>query len=332
MRMSRRFYITRTHPAGRMHLAAQRDDAKAHGCYGQIAATEVKHHVAGNILFARSFMKNVAVVCCCCALAVFLLIPGNARAQAQPEPPPSATACQELAAALMSKLESATKVLQDWRNLARYHEANEKVVAPAKNEARVVFMGDSITDIWAQPQFGGFFPGKPYLDRGISGQTTPQMLIRFRPDVIALQPKVVVILAGTNDLAENTGPMTVGQIEDNLTSMAELARANEIRVVLASVLPVGNYGRDRNGNPVDVRIRRPPEKILELNAWLKKYAAERGLAYLDYFSATVDDQGLLKKDLSEDGLHPNAKGYAVMAPLAEQAIQSALKKQKMTRR
>lgn len=271
-------------------------------------------------------MKNVAVVCCC-ALSVVLQIPGNVRAQAQPDTPPSANACPELAA-VTSKLEAATKVLQDWPNLARYRDANATVVPPAKKENRVVFMGDSITDIWVQPQFGGFFPGKPYIDRGISGQTTPQMLIRFRPDVIALRPEVVVILAGTNDLAGNTGPMTVGQIEDNLTSMAELARANKIRVVLASVLPVSNYGHDRQGNPVDMRIKRQPEKILELNAWIKKYSAEKGLAYLDYFSATVDDQGLLRKELSEDGLHPNAKGYAIMAPLAEHAIQAALKKRK----
>lgn len=271
-------------------------------------------------------MSNVAVACCC-VLSLFLLIPGYACAQAQPDTPPSASACPELAAAT-SKLETATKALQDWPNLARYRDANTAVKPPAKKENRVVFMGDSITDMWVQPQFGGFFPGKPYIDRGISGQTTPQMLIRFRPDVIALQPKVVVILAGTNDLAGNTGPMTVGQIEDHLTSMAELARANKVRVVLASVLPVSNYGHDRGGNPVNMRIKRQPEKILELNAWIKKFAGDKGYVYLDYFSATVDDQGLLKKDLSEDGLHPNAKGYAVMAPLAEQAIQSALKKRK----
>ena len=269
-------------------------------------------------------MKNIAVILCCAA-SMSLLTPSNSRAQAQPDAPPPSNAGPELAAAT-SKLEAATKTLHDWPNLGRYRDANAKVVPPAKKENRVVFMGDSITDAWVQPQFGGFFPGKPYIDRGISGQTTPQMLIRFRPDVIALQPKVVVILAGTNDLAGNTGPMSVAQIEDNLTSMAELARANKIRVVLASVLPVSNYGHDREGNPVDMRIKRRPEKILELNAWIKKFAAAKGYVYLDYFSATVDDQGLLKKDLSEDGLHPNAKGYAAMAPLAEQAIQSALKK------
>jgi lysophospholipase L1-like esterase len=291
--------------------------------YGQIAPTKVNDHHAEYIRFARSFMKNVGIVCGC-ALSMFLLIPGNAHGQAQPNTPPPAD-CQELPA-IVAKLAAAQKTLQDWPNLARYGEANSKVVPPASKENRVVFMGDSITDAWVQPQFGGFFPGKPYIDRGISGQTTPQMLIRFRPDVIALGAKVVVILAGTNDLAGNTGPMTVSQIEDNLTSMAELARAGKIRVVLASVLPVSNYGHDRDGNPIDMRIKRQPEKILELNAWIKKYAAAKGLVYLDYFSATVDDQGLLKRDLSEDGLHPNAKGYAVMSPLAEQAIQAALKK------
>jgi lysophospholipase L1-like esterase len=232
------------------------------------------------------------------------------------------------AADLTNRLANQTKQLQDWPNLARYHDANGAVPAPASNEARVVFMGDSITDMWAQPKFGGFFPGKPYIDRGISGQTTPQMLIRFRPDVIALKPQVVVILAGTNDLAGNTGPMTLEATEDNLISMAELGRANGIRVVLASVLPVSNYGHDGQGNPVDMRIRRAPEKILELNTWIKKYAADKGYVYLDYFSATTDSQGLLKKDLSEDGLHPNAQGYAVMAPLAESAIQAALKTRK----
>jgi lysophospholipase L1-like esterase len=275
-------------------------------------------------------MKTIRVPFLLCVIAAAAFQPRLTRAQTPTQPTaeaPAAAPCPDITE-LNTKLARQEVQLRDWPNFARYHEANEKVVAPAKKELRVVFMGDSITDAWVQPQFGGFFPGKPYIDRGISGQTTPQMLIRFRPDVIALRPKVVVILAGTNDLAGNTGPMTVGQIEDNLTSMAELARANKIRVVLASVLPVSNYGHDRNGNATDMRIKRQPEKIIELNAWIKKYAAEKGLAYLDYFSATVDDQGLLKKDLSEDGLHPNAKGYAVMAPLAEQAIQSALKKQK----
>src|ERR1700730_11725422 len=267
-------------------------------------------------------MKSIRAIFLVCLIAT-LSHARVARAQAptQPDAEKPHADCEELPG-VAAKLASAEKTLLDWPNLARYHDANATVQPPARDEKRVVFMGDSITDMWVQPQFGGFFPGKPYVDRGISGQTTPQMLIRFRPDVIALHPKVVVILAGTNDLAGNTGPMKVAQIEDNLTSMSELAQANKIRVVLASVLPVSNYGRDRSGNPVDMRIKRQPEKILELNAWIKRYAADHGVVYLDYFAATVDDQGLLKKDLSEDGLHPNAAGYAIMSPLAEQSIQA----------
>ncbi|HZM91311.1 MAG TPA: SGNH/GDSL hydrolase family protein [Blastocatellia bacterium] len=214
---------------------------------------------------------------------------------------------------------------QDWPALARYRDANAGVSAPAKDEKRVVFMGDSITDGW---KLATYFPSKPYINRGISGQTTPQMLIRFRPDVIALKPQVVVILAGTNDLAGNTGAMSLEAIEANLTSMFELARANNIRVVIASVLPVSDYAKNREGKPIIQTTRRPPEKIKALNEWAKKYAADNGLTYLDYFSATVDEKGFLKEELSGDGLHPNDKGYVVMQPLAEQAIAAALKKRK----
>jgi len=188
-------------------------------------------------------------------------------------------------------------------------------------------MGDSITDSWDDPKYGGFFPGKPYINRGISGQTTPQMLIRFRPDVIDLRPKVVVILAGTNDLAGNTGPTTIQAIEGNLMSMAELATANGIRVVFASVLPVSDY-EIRDGKPIVQTVRRPPAQILELNKWLKDYAATHHHTYLDYFSAMVDDKGFLKNELSDDGLHPNAQGYVVMAPLADAAITASLKRRK----
>src|SRR6267154_6724205 len=226
---------------------------------------------------------------------------------------------------LNERLERANKILHDWPNLARYAEANVTLAAPSKFELRVVFMGDSITDAWISPEFGGFFPGKPYVDRGISGQTTPQMLIRFRPDVIALQPKVVVILAGTNDIAGNTGPMTLQAIEDNLTSMFDLAHANGIRVVFASVLPISDYEKNSEGQPIIRSKQRPPEQINELNEWMKKYAAAHGGIYLDYFSAMSDDKGFLKEELSEDGLHPNQKGYDIMAPLAEKAIAAALK-------
>src|SRR5436305_519744 len=214
--------------------------------------------------------------------------------------------------------------LRDWPALGRYRDANTKVNPPAKGEHRVVFMGDSITDSWDNPKFGGFFPGKPYIDRGISGQTTPQMLVRFRADVIALHPRVVVILAGTNDLAGNTGPMTLEAIEDNLISMAELAKTNSIKLVLASVLPISDY-EQRDGKPIIRTTQRPPEKIKALNEWMKTYAAENKLTYLDYYSAMIDEKGFLKDELSEDGLHPNAKGYAIMSPLAEAAITRALK-------
>jgi lysophospholipase L1-like esterase len=206
----------------------------------------------------------------------------------------------------------------DWPNLARYHDENARLAAPAPGESRVVFMGDSITDGWGR-QYGQFFPGKPYVNRGISGQTTPQMLIRFRPDVIALKTKVVVFLAGTNDIAGNTGPMTLEAIEDNLMSMAELAQANNIRVVLASVMPVCNYIKPQTE-------RRPPEKIIALNAWIKDYAAKNSFVYLDYYSAMLDDKEMFRKELTYDGLHPNDAGYEVMGPLAEKAIAAALAK------
>src|SRR4051812_5750300 len=229
---------------------------------------------------------------------------------------------------IIAKFTSAQKTLQDWPNLARYHDANATVKPPDNKENRVVFMGDSITDAWVRPEYGGFFPGKPYIDRGISGQTTPQMLIRFRPDVIALQPKVVVILAGTNDLAGNTGPMTVESIEDNLQSMAEMARLHGIRVVFSSVLPVSDYNKNKDGAAIVRTIQRPPDKILALNQWMKKYAADNDLVYLDYFSAMADEKGFFKEDLARDGLHPNDKGYQIMKPLAEQAISAALKMKK----
>ena len=207
--------------------------------------------------------------------------------------------------------------MNDYGNLSRYREANSTLAPPLANENRVVFMGDSITDIW---KLDKSFPGKPYVNRGIGGQTTPQMLIRFRPDVIDLQPKVVVILAGTNDIAGNTGPMTLGEIEANLKTMVELARVHGIRIVLSSVLPVNDYTeRSKMFFPL-----RPPAEILELNRWIKDYAAQNGCIYLDYFSPMVDDKGLLKRDLADDGLHPNDSGYAIMAPLAQKAIEQAL--------
>jgi lysophospholipase L1-like esterase len=205
---------------------------------------------------------------------------------------------------------------QDWAGLRRYRQANAQLPPPAEGENRVVFMGDSITDAWGR-KYHGFFPGQPYVNRGISGQTTPQMLIRFRPDVIALKPKVVVILAGTNDLAGNTGPMTLEEILGNLISMAELAKANGIRVVLASVLPAIDYPwRPEHPNPSD--------KIIALNAMIKDSAAKNNFVYLDYFSALVDERNGLKKEFAEDAVHPNQAGYDVMGPLAGKAIEQAL--------
>ena len=206
----------------------------------------------------------------------------------------------------------------DYGQLARYRDANAKLGPPAAGEKRVVFIGDSITDLWHLDED---FPGKPYVNRGIGGQTTPQMLVRFRQDVIALQPKVVVILAGTNDIAGNTGPTRNEDIEANLASMAELARVHKIHVVFSSVLPVHNYTEKSK----DFFAQRPTARILELNDWLKKYCAENKIVYVDYFSALIDDKGLMKKDLADDGLHPNAAGYKIMAPLAEAAIAKAMK-------
>jgi acyl-CoA thioesterase I len=205
----------------------------------------------------------------------------------------------------------------DFGQLARYRDADASLKPPPTGENRVVFFGDSITDMWKLEEY---FPGKPYINRGIGGQTTPQMLVRFREDVIDLQPKVVVILAGTNDIAGNTGPMRLEDIEANYASFAELARAHDIRVVFSSVLPVHNY----TPNSQNFFAQRSPEKILELNRWLKTYCAANGFVYLHYFSAMVDDKGLLKRGLADDGLHPNLAGYKLMAPLAEAAIEKAL--------
>ncbi|MCX7175910.1 MAG: SGNH/GDSL hydrolase family protein [Proteobacteria bacterium] len=201
----------------------------------------------------------------------------------------------------------------DWPNLARYRSENAALAAI--DNRRVVFMGDSITEGWSRvaPEL---FSNKSYVNRGISGQTTPQMLIRFRPDVIDLKPKVVVILAGTNDIAGNTGPMTVETIAGNIASMAELAKAQGIKVILASVLPADHYDW-RPGI-------KPAAQIAALNKRIREYAVSNDVAYLDYYSAMVDERMGMKREYSQDGVHPNAAGYKVMVPLAEQAIASAL--------
>ena len=206
---------------------------------------------------------------------------------------------------------------QDWPNLKQFQEDNTKVGLPAEGENRVVFMGNSITIGWSNAR-PAFFEGKPYINRGISGQTTPQMLIRFRQDVIALQPKVVVILAGTNDIAGNTGPSTLEMIADNIKSMAELAHANDIKVILSSTLPAYDY-------PWKPGLE-PAEKIVALNGMLKTYCEEKGHIFLDYFTAMADERKGLPKKYAKDEVHPTIEGYMVMEPLAEAAISEALGK------
>jgi lysophospholipase L1-like esterase len=252
---------------------------------------------------------------CLCALAQQS---GQPVPQAQPRIPP--TGFPGLDQYRASRIAMFT---DDFGQLARYRDANAALKPPAAGENRVVFFGDSITDAWKLDES---FPGKPYINRGIGGQTTPQMLVRFRQDVIDLHPMVVVILAGTNDIAGNTGPMRLEDIEANFTSLAELARANNIRVVYSSILPVHNYTPASH----DFFAQRSPAKILELNRWLRNFCSSSSSSsssstclYLDYFSALVDDQVYMKKDLADDGLHPNAAGYKIMAPLAEGAIEKA---------
>jgi lysophospholipase L1-like esterase len=249
------------------------------------------------------------------AIAVFLLLSCSALAQ-QPTTQPTipSTGNPGLDHYRASRIAIFT---DDFGQLARYRDANAALKPPAPSENRVVFFGDSITDNWHLDQS---FPGKPYINRGIGGQTTPQMLVRFRQDVIELHPKIVIILAGTNDIAGNTGPMRLEDIEANYASLAELARAHDIKLIYSSVLPVHNY----TPRSQELFAERSPEKILALNRWLKDYCAapSNSCLYLDYFSAVVDDKGLLKKDLAEDGLHPNDAGYKIMARLAEAAIRS----------
>ena len=210
----------------------------------------------------------------------------------------------------------ATQLL-DWNQLGRYHADNEKLKKEPADPARVVFMGDSITDGWRLPQY---FPGKPYVNRGISGQTTPQMLARMFEDVINLKPAVVVIYAGTNDIARNSGPETIEMVEENFQAMAELAGVHGIKVVLCSITPVSDYG------PKKMTEGRPPAEILRLNTWLKEYAAKTHAVYADYFKVTVDEKGMLKEGISRDGLHPTDKGYELMAPVISGAIGQALGK------
>ena len=249
------------------------------------------------------------------ALLIAALCGSSPSLGAQTSPAAAPPTAEQLAARRQQRADSMLH--NDWANFERYRAANAALPAPAPGEVRVVFMGNSITDGWAH-LFPTEFPGKPYIGRGIGGQTTPQMLVRFRADVVALHPKVVVILAGTNDIAGNTGPSTLEMIEDNLASMSEIAMANGIRVVLSSILPVFDY-------PWRPGLT-PAPKIMAVNAWMKAYAARVGATYLDYHTAMADERQGLPKSLSNDGVHPTEAGYKVMAPLADAAIADALRR------
>ena len=253
---------------------------------------------------------------------------------------PNANCC------LLNTAKSLADQLQDWNQLGRYRLANEELKKRPPEAGRVVFMGDSITDFWRLEEY---FPGKPYVNRGIGGQVTSQMLVRMYPDVLALKPAVMTILAGTNDIARNNGPSTAEMIEQNIMAMTELAQKHGIKVLLCSILPVSDYpflaqqaagpapataGGRGPGGPGGgpgrgmmmrqrMTVGRPPADIVKLNTWMKSYAQEVGAIYVDYFSAFVDDKGWLKDGLASDGLHPNADGYKLMAPIVSAAIQQA---------
>jgi lysophospholipase L1-like esterase len=244
-------------------------------------------------------------------LVVAAMMAGVIPVQGQTAATPAAAAPEPTAAQVVGM----QKTLQDWANLHRYAAENAKLPAPNPSENRVVFMGDSITDGWGHTS-NTFFPGRPYLNRGISGQTTPQMLVRFQQDVVHLRPAAVVILAGTNDIAGNTGPETPQMIEDNFASMNAIAHQYGIRVIFASITPAFSYPWKPGIDPV-------PE-IRQVNQWLKLYCAVKDCTYLDYYSALSDDKGAMKPGLAKDGVHPTAAGYAIMGPLAETAIAQAL--------
>ncbi|MCI0422871.1 MAG: SGNH/GDSL hydrolase family protein [Acidobacteria bacterium] len=259
----------------------------------------------------RSRNKLSVSQCLCGGILILLFgtLLGRGVVQGQ-TPDPSKTIAE-----LERELAAQVRLLSDWGGLTRYGSENAELGPPAPGVDRVVFLGDEITEMWGRGKVK-FFPGKPFLNRGISHQTTPQMLVRFRQDVISLKPKAVLIQAGSSDLAGYAGPATEGTIAENFMSMTELAKANGIRVVLASVTPVCDCFRT-------LTDRRPPGKIIGINGWLKDYAARSGSIYLDYYSALAEGRAM-KKELTVDGLTPNDAGYQVMAPLAEQAIAQAL--------
>ena len=244
--------------------------------------------------------------------------------------PPRANCC------LVNTARTLADQLQDWNQLGRYHQANQQLKQQPVPAGRVVFMGDSITDGW---NLAESFPGKPFVNRGISGQVTAQMLVRLYPDVVDLKPAAMVVLAGTNDIARNNGPMTLTMIEENIMAMTELAQGHGIKVLLSSVMPISDYPYLRQqsaapapavqggrGAPPRQKMTdgRPPSDILRLNAWIKDYASRVNATYVDYFSAMVDEKGWLKDGISADGLHPNAEGYAIMTSVLTAALQKVV--------
>ncbi len=244
------------------------------------------------------------------ATVAVMVLASPARSQLVPDfTPPQANCCLQMLAQRLADQ------MQDWNQLGRYHAEDARLMAAAPDPHRVVFLGDSITDGWNLAQY---FPAKPYVNRGISGQTTPQMLVRMFPDVIDLKAAALIILAGTNDIARNTGPETEAMIEENFQGMTELAQAHGIKVVFCLLTPISDYTASKQTE------HRPPADILKLNAWLRQYAAAHQVGIADYYSALADDKGMLRDGYSGDGLHPNAKGYALMAPVAEEAIEKAL--------
>jgi len=261
-------------------------------------------------------------------LAGGLLIGRPVRGQLVEKYEPSRAGC-----CLASQAKRLAEQLQDWNQLGWYHTANEELKAKPLEANRVVFLGDSITDMWKLEES---FPGKPYVNRGISGQTTAQMLVRLYPDVIDLKPAAVIVLAGTNDIAQNTGPETITMLQENLMAITELAEKHGIRVILCSLTPISDYAAMPvgSGSPPQTTdgprrklvqsTARPPSQIVQLNEWIKSYAASVGAIYADYYSAVADGSGMLKEGYSDDGLHPNAKGYALMAPVAQGAITKAV--------
>ena len=284
---------------------------------------EGEHLVDTNKKFSRALFGGCLIVAMlACGVQAFAQAAASASPSQNAKPAdPAEVYWEQLTPYQKSQIEH---MYTDWAFLAKFRDVDKELPPPGAGEGRVVFMGDSITEGWGMkatatsPARGEFFPGKPYISRGISGQTTPQMLVRFRQDVIELKPKVVLILAGINDIAENTGKMTLEEIEGNIESMSELARASEIRPVLCSVLPASDFPWHKGLEPAP--------KVRALNAWLKEYAAKNGFVYVDYYSAMANSEGGMKDGLSLDGVHPNKAGYDIMAPLAEAGIAAALKK------